>query len=100
MENKKSKLGYLWAWVKIAFICIAFFSLMFLQVFQSQKVHIIKEKIEEEKKEIVKISLELADVRLEIENIRNSDIINNIAENKLGMIKVDRSKYKVINTKN
>lgn len=99
-NNNNSKPNYLWSWVKIAFVSIVFFSLMFLQVFQAKKVSSIQDEIDTTEKELMKISLELADVNLQIENIRNSDIIDNIATRGLGMVKVDKTKYKIIESNN
>jgi cell division protein FtsB len=99
-NNNKSKPNYIWSWLKIAFISIVFFSLMFLQVFQAKKVKAIQDEINTAEKEIMDISLELADVNLKIEKIRNSDIIDNIAVRGLGMVKVDKTKYKIIESNN
>lgn len=94
--NKNKKVNFVWNWLKMCLICIAFFLLMFLQIFQARKVSNIKEKINDSKKDIVNVSLELAEIEIEIEKIKNSDIIDDIAINKLGMIKINKEKYKII----
>jgi hypothetical protein len=97
--NKKNKFSYVWNWLKIAFICILFFSLMFLQLFQAKKIGDIKSKIIETNSEIVNISLKLSEIDIELEKIRNSDIIDNIAINQLGMVKAKGNNYNIIESK-
>jgi cell division protein FtsB len=92
-ENKWS---YLWNWIKIAFISIVFFALMLLQVFQADKIQDIREDINQTKKDLVKITLKLSEVDLQIENIKNGVIIDEIATESFGMIKANKNNYYII----
>lgn len=100
MNTKKDRFVYLGEWVKIALICIVFFALMFLQVSQAKKVNNIKGNINNTKEKIISISLEIAEVNLQIEKIKNSGIIDNYARNVLGMKKINNKNYKLIENGN
>ncbi len=92
----ESKWAYIWNWIKIAFISIIIFALMLLQAFQADKIHNIKDEIKYNKKELVNISLELAEVNLQIENIKSGVTIDKIAKESFGMIKVNRNNFYII----